>query len=201
MKIGNHSTTLSRSSAAARGFTLIELLVVVAAIAILSSVAIVNLNIGGYEDQLRDEARRLFQLTRIASDDAIFKATQYGIRFTHSDYTFYSLQDAADATAGVKKRKSRRWLAIDERRLRAREWPREIEIEVFVEGLPIVLEQVRDAKAESEQDKLRPHLMFLSNGETLPDVEVRLSSSESDVTWRIGNGEQGVLTLDQLEIL
>jgi hypothetical protein len=176
---------------------------VVAAIAILSSVAIVNLNIGGYEDQLRDEARRLFQLTRIASDDAIFKATQYGIRFTHREYTFYSLQDVAKTatTVGANKTSARRWLAIDGRRLRAREWPREIEIEVFVEGLPIVLEEVRDPKAESKQDKLRPHLMFLSNGETLPDVEVRLSSSESEITWRIGNGEQGVLTLKQLEIL
>jgi hypothetical protein len=43
--------------------------------------------------------------------------------------------------------------------------------------------------------------MFLCNGETLPDVEVRLSISESEKTWRIGNGEQGILTLNQLEIL
>ena len=92
-------------------------------------------------------------------------------------------------------------MALDEQRLRAREWPEEIEIEVFVEGLPIVLDEVRDAKAESTQEKLRPHLMFLSNGETMPNVEVHLSSSESSKTWRIGRSEEGLLALDQLGAL
>ncbi len=191
----------SQMPLARRGFTLIEIMVVVAAIAILSGVAIVNLSIGGHDDQLRDEARRLFELTRIASDDAIFKTAQYGVRFSHSEYTFYSLQDvpASDDETESEKKDRRRWLAIDDRLLRAREWLPGIEIEVFVEGLPIALEERRDAKAEAAKDDLRPHLMFLSNGETLPDVEVHLRSSESQKAWRIGIGDEGVLTLGPLE--
>lgn len=197
----NNKPRVSPYPRVGRGFTLIELLVVVTAIAILSGVAIVNLNIGNHDDRLRDEARRLFQLTRIAADDAIFKRAQYGIRFTHREYTFYTLQDAPKSSDDqlADKGDTRRWLAINEKYLRAREWSGQIEIEVFVEGLPIALDEVRDAKIEAEQNDLRPHLMFLSNGETLPRVEVYLRSSESTKTWRIGMGEEGRLTLQQLE--
>ncbi len=184
-----------------RGFTLIELLVVVTAISILSGMAVVSLNIGGYDDQLRDEARRLFALTRIAADDAIFKSAQLGVRFTHSEYTFYTLQDtppdAPDTNFGAQDDNDavvRRWVATeDHAQLHTREWPEDIKLEVFVEGLPIVLDEQRDAKAEADKTDFRPHLIFLSNGEVLPDVEVRLGSTESEKTWRVGIGEDGVL--------
>ncbi|MEM7208139.1 MAG: prepilin-type N-terminal cleavage/methylation domain-containing protein [Pseudomonadota bacterium] len=193
----------------ARGFTLIELLVAVAIAATLSGVALLSINFGGADTQLRDEARRLFQLARIASDEAIFQTTEYGVRFTQSDYAFYTLisvesdtsQSSFNSSDSSKKTKRElRWQAsTDSPHLRAREWPEDVEIEVYVEGLPIVLDEKRDEKAEQKDEKLRPHLMFLSNGEVLPDVEVQLRSTESEKAWRIGIGEDGVLALGLIE--
>ena len=94
----------------------------------------------------------------------------------------------------------RRWMAIeDNAQLRSREWPDDVAIDVYVEGLAVVLDEERDAKAEAEDKKLRPHLMFLSNGEMMPDTEVHISSTETQKTWRIGVDDDGLLAVAPLE--
>lgn len=183
------------------GFTLIELLVAIAIAAILAGMAIVSLNVGGSDERLEDEARRLYQLTRIASDDAVFKTAQYGVRFTETEYTFYRLEKSADdkSPGDQDSDDKRRWLAIeDHAQLRSREWPEELAVDVFVEGLPIALDQQRDAAAEAKDKKLRPHIMFLSNGEVMPNAEIHLSSTETEKTWRVGIDDDGLLAVKPL---
>ncbi|MEM7294906.1 MAG: type II secretion system minor pseudopilin GspH [Pseudomonadota bacterium] len=188
---------------ASRGFTLIELLVAATIAALLSSFALLSFNIGSGEERLREEARRLFQLTSIAGDDAVFKTTEFGLRLTHSDYTFYTLVDnpsASSSSVSSEKKSRRRWVAVSEApQLRSREWPEEIEVELFVEGLPVTLDEERDPKAEAKDERLRPHLLFLSNGEVIPNVEMHLRSAASEKAWRIGFNEDGVLALAPLE--
>ena len=186
----------------AGGFTLIEVLVAVAIVVILSGMAVLTLNIGGYDDRLHDEAKRLFQLTRIASDDAVFKSEQLGVRFTLNDYTFYQLQEKPQPAAGTssKKKTKRIWQPVaGDKQLRTREWPDEVEVEVKVDGVFIVLEEERDAKAEARQEDLRPHMIFLSNGEILPDTEVQLRSRESKKAWRVALNEDGIMAIEPLE--
>ena len=129
------------------------------------------------------------------------KTEQYGIRFTQSEYTFYRLEDVeAKSTTSSKDETERRWLAVeDNAQLRSREWPDDVSIDVYVEGLAVVLDEKRDAKAEADDKKLRPHLMFLSNGEVMPDTEVHISSTQTQKTWRVGIDDDGLLAVKPLE--
>ena len=184
---------------AARGFTLIELLVAAAIAATLAGVAALSFNLGGHDDRLRDEARRVFELGRIAADDAVFKTTEYGVRFTHSDYAFYQLERSTTGSGDTRK-VVRRWVPLSEHRLlRSQEWQQGIEVEVYVEGLPVVLDEERDEEAENKDESLKPHLMFLSNGDVMPNVELHLHSEHTEAAWRIGLTEEGVMGLSLLE--
>ena len=132
----------------------------------------------------------------------MFKTAEYGLRFTQRDYTFYTLEDAeSDSSSEDENSTERRWVALaDTEQLRSRTWPEDIEIELFVEGIAVVLDEERDEKAEQEEEeKLRPHLVFLSNGELLPDVELHLRSTTTEKAWRVGIGEEGLLALGPLE--
>ena len=170
-----------------KGFTLLELMVVVAIIGILSSMAVVSLNLSSQAETVQEEGERLKQLMRLAADEAVFQSRQIGIRFNQKSYRFLSLEGSY--TDG-------KWDNLgDDKRLRKRELPAEIELTVEVGGVQIVLDTVeQDAQSETQ---LKPQLIFLSNGEQMPDVAVLLSLEAEDIHFRLEENEYSVLTLKQ----
>ncbi len=177
----------TQMSVRSQGFTLLELMVVVAIIGILSSMAVVSLNLGGQADTVQEEGDRLKQLMRLAADEAVFQSRQIGIRFNQKSYYFLSLKGSY--TDG-------QWSDLgDDKRLRKRELPEEIVLTVEVGGLEIVLDTAeQDAQSEVP---LKPQLIFLSNGERMPDVAVLLSLEEEDIHFRLAENEDSVLTLER----
>ena len=203
------------------GFTLIEIMVVFVIVAIMASVTIITFDFGGTPNkQLKEEARRLYQLARITSDKAVFRSTQYGIRFTQKGYTFYALDkpnitlenssedEAKNAVSTpVDEADGPQWKPMNESPLREHQWPEGLSANVYIEGQPIVLEAAEESAEEPSEgqqfnDDINPPIpqwIFLSNSETIPDTAVHLSREDSDQVWRIGLNDDGLLEYAELD--
>jgi len=176
------SSRLRDNYRSSRGFSLLELIVVVAMMAALTAVIVPRLNLGGEKDQIKTESVRLAELMRRASEESIFKTRELGIRFTDGDYQFLKLD--GDGRTG-------KWVTYEDKIFRKREWPDSFEVEIEVAGVAIELEDAEDAKVD---DKTRPHVMFLSNGEVMPDFRVLIDKGILDDRWQVASGvEQPVV--------
>ncbi len=165
-----------------RGFTLIELLVVITIISILTGAVVININFQNPGTIVRDSARRTGLLMELAADQAVYSRQQMGIRFHPASYEFYILtaDDAGNSS----------WQIIDDERLRYKEVPLEMEFQVDISGLPIVLEELTDELAEAtDEDPIKPHVMFLSNGEIMPDFRIILADKDAEHRFVVETGE------------
>jgi len=78
------------------GFTLLELLMVILVVGILSSVVLLNINLGGPERQLPEEAERLSALLALASDEAVMENREYGLKVEAGGYVFLCFSEITD---------------------------------------------------------------------------------------------------------
>ncbi len=172
-----------------KGFSLLELVVVIAMMATLTGVILPRLNIGGDKQQVRDETLKLAELMRRASEESIFKTREIGIRFTDGDYQFLQLN--GDAREGT-------WVAYDGKIFRKREWPDSFEVEVEVAGVGVELE---DAGSFEIDEKTRPHVMFLSNGEIMPDFRVLIDKGALEDRWQVVSGVEEPIVFGAVDLL
>lgn len=181
------------SNPAQRGFTLIEILVVIVIIAILTGVVTLNLNIRNVSKSIHDEARRIGALMQFASDQAVYSRQQLGIRFHPESYEFYllaPLEEGLDPT----------WQIMDDDKLTMRTPPEALIFEVDIEGIPIILETLEDErKAVTEEEPIKPHILFLSNGEVMPDFRIVVSDTEEEYRHQIFAGEEHPIVVEVLE--
>jgi type II secretion system protein H len=171
------------------GFSLLELIVVIAMMATLTAVIVPRLNFGGEKDQIKTESLRLAELMRRASEESIFKTRELGIRFTDRDYQFLQLD--GDGREG-------KWVAYEDTTFRKREWPDNFEVEIEVSGVAVELE---DAENFEIDEKTRPHVMFLSNGEVMPDFRVLIDKGILDDRWQVASGVEEPVTVGIAETL
>ncbi len=169
------------------GFSLLELIVVIAMMAVLTGVIVPRLNLGGEEKQVRDETLRLAELMNRAAEESVFKTRQLGVRFTDGDYHFLLLD--GDGREG-------KWVAYDSTMFRTREWPDDFDIEVQITDQPIELDASESFKID---EKTRPHIMFLSNGEVMPDFKVTVEKGFNDERWQVASGVEELITVGKAE--
>lgn len=176
-----------------RGFTLIELLVTIAIVAILVGAVVVNIQLNDVGKSMRDTARRTGLIMNLASDQAVYSRTQLGIRFHPESYEFWALiaeEEGADPA----------WTPVDDPRLSFRSQDFPVLFELDLSGVPVVLEpleeELRDATAENP---IVPHVLFLSNGELLPDFRIVMRDEDEEHRWQIGNGDVQPIVVEQLE--
>jgi len=112
---------------------------------------------------------------QLASEQSVYSRAQLGIRFHPEDYEFYFL--AADESG------EQTWQVLEDERLRFRESIEELEFQV---DLP-------------ENSELRPHVMFLSNGEIIPDFSVILADTDARFRHQVYAGEELPVVVEQLE--
>lgn len=148
----------------------------IAMMATLTAVIVPRLNFGGEKDQIKTESLRLAELMRRASEESIFKTRELGIRFTDGDYQFLQLD--GDGREG-------KWVAYEDTTFRKREWPDNFEVEIEVSGVAVELEDAEDFEIN---EKTRPHVMFLSNGEVMPDFRVLIDKGILDDRWQVASG-------------
>ncbi|WJW75227.1 type II secretion system minor pseudopilin GspH [Thiohalobacter sp. IOR34] len=168
-------------SAAMRGFTLLELLVVVVIIAII--LGFVTLGLGGDRrgDALADESRRFAALLELASEQAVLRGEEWGVRIEPQRYDFLRLTEQG-------------WLAVaDDPLWRVRPFAGGTRLDLELEGRELAL-----AEAESEEDAPRPTLLLLSSGEISPFLAT-FSAAATEQRFRVSGNLLGELRWETLE--
>jgi len=177
-----------------KGFTLIELLVTVTIISILVGVVVINIEFRNVSKLMRDNAMRLGLQMELAADQAVYSRQQFGIRFHPESYEFYILSQSEKGEA--------LWEIYEDKQMRFQNGDVVTDYEVDISGLPIVLaeleEEVADATAE---DPLKPHVIFLSNGEIMPDFRIRMSDREGEARYEVATGEIQAVVVEELDAL
>ncbi len=162
------------------GFTLLELLVVVVIVAILFTYTTLAIRSDSPEDVIKKEAQRMERLVQLALESSILRGEEYGIEIFLDGYRFLRLTQ-------------NQWQPLsDDKILRQRDLPLNMEIEVSLEDTEIVIdlasnslsEQKLDLNigsdlgsdetdAEKERKKIKPQIYLLSSGEITPEFNVR----------------------------
>jgi len=174
------------------GFTLIEIMVVVAIIAIMAGAVVLKIDFQNVGTIIRDNAQRTRLLMIMASDQAIYSRQQLGIRFHPNNYEFYILTSDEKTGQGT-------WQILEDDRLKFRDVPVEMEFRVDITGLPIVLEELEDEIANAtDEDPIKPHVLFLSNGEMMPDFRVVIADKEGEHEHVISTGEVEPVVIEHL---
>ena len=165
----------------AKGFTLIELLVVIVIVSIMIGVTVISVNPNTRKDRLLRETNLLYELMRLAAEESVLQAREYGIRFSRHGYAFYELN-------------GKDWVPVDgDKRMREREIPQEFVPEVEIDGVLIVLDETLE--------KPKPQVMMLSSGEIIPDFSITLRDEDAEFRYRIEPGEETELDLVNPDVL
>jgi len=167
------------------GFTLIELMVVIVLIGIIFTFAALSLGGDDVAELMEQETRRLVTVLDVASDEAIIRGEELGIRFTNDSYEFLVLGVAGWQTPE------------DDSLLNTHTLPAGIELRLDVEGeLPQLLAGTPDEADESEAADTGgqlPQAYILSSGEMTP-FTVTLQSELSDARYSLTTSLLGQLT-------
>jgi len=185
----------TRGSARRRagGFTLIELLVTITIVAILVGAVVLNIEFRNDGKTVRNVALRTGLIMELAADQAVYARQQFGIRFHPSSYEFWIL-------AAEEEGDEPEWTPFDDERLRY-DAPDGLELEFLVDisGVPIVLENLIDELSDaSEENPLKPHVLFLSNGEIMPDFRIVVADPKGEFRHEIRSGEVRPIVVEQL---
>jgi general secretion pathway protein H len=145
------------------GFTLIEVLVVLVLIGIIISFAVLKVGGDRRADELDRSARTFAAVLELASDVAISRSEEWGVRVDAEGYRFVVLgQDKQDGKRD--KAAQNKWIDVENDPVfRARAWDRGMRVELELEGRDALLED-----ADKEEDK--PSILLLSSGEMTPFV-------------------------------
>lgn len=178
-----------------RGFTLIELLVTITIIAILVGAVVLNIEFRNVGASMRDTARRTALIMDLASDQAVYSRQQFGIRFHPDGYEFWMLvpeeegEDDAELT----------WQPVVDERLAFRETGVPVAFELELSGVPVVLAPLDEEMADAtDEEPLKPHVMFLSNGEAMPDFRVIMADEQDEYRWQVATGEVQPIEVERL---
>lgn len=154
----------------ARGFTLIEILVVLTIIGIILATARLSFGTAGSERAAEDEARRFAELLNLVAEQAVLRASEYGVRTEADGYRFYL-------------HKQGEWQPIeDDPLLRPRKLPTNLHGQLSVQG------QV--AAAGTDRETSAPQILLLSSGEQT-QFELRLTSTDGTGVFVVTPSEGG----------
>ena len=143
------------------GFTLIELLVVIVIIGTIVSMALLSIGVGGDDEDVDRERRRLASLMEIVRDEATLQGREFGIEVMQSSYRFVEFDPL-----------TRQWVEPPFDDLyELRELPEGIEFELFIDDKRIDLQRQPRRLEDPDKDMLstaqtfEPHLFVFASGE------------------------------------
>ena len=150
----------------ASGFTLLEVLVVIVIIGIITSMAMVSVNVLGGDDEMDEEARRLMAVLGQVREDAMLEGRDVGLRVDARSYDF-ARYDA----------RLEQWdLVGDDPLLRERALPDGVEFELWLEGRSV---RLADRAEPTDRSPLQPQVVVMASGDLIP-FELRLRRAGTD---------------------
>ena len=188
--------------AGSAGFTLLELLVVIVIISILVTYSTLAIRGSSPEDQIKEEALRLKTLTHLVMEESILRGEEYGIEVFQDGYRFVRFSDD-------------QWVTLDDDRiLRDRELPADMELEMQLEETDIVigvvsdpmsdneveLSETEDVSNEEEEEKISPQIYILSSGEITPEFEIRFYILGVETSYLVTGMFDGTLNTEISEL-
>lgn len=148
----------------ARGFTLLELLVVIVLLGVVSSFAVLSLNITGLETELKEETKKIHALINLAKEEAIIQAQEIALVVGQKAYFFQYLDW-----------QSKTWLAKEDKVFRRRKIHEGIKIYLETEAGEIIF------RKKDDEDELN-RIFFLSSGEQSKFI-IKISIRENEENY------------------
>lgn len=165
------------------GFTLLEVLVVVVIIGILTSMAVVSINVLGGDHEMDEEANRLQAILLQARDDAMLEGRDVGLRIDVRGYDFLRYDGRYE-----------RWeLVGDDPLLRERTLPPGLTAALFLESRQV---QLASRSVPTERTPASPQVVVQASGDLVPfEVLLRREGTDEE-RWILGTIEGAVETRD-----
>jgi general secretion pathway protein H len=161
------------------GFTLLEVLVVIVIIGILTSMAVISVNVLGGDHEMQQEAERLQAILLQSREDAIMQSRDLGMRLDETDYEFLEY----DGRTG-------KWVAVEnDPLLRARTLPEGLRLGLRVEDRAVQLKTMQPA---TDRDPISPQIVLQASGELAP-FDLLLSRDGTDQQRRISGTLEGTI--------
>jgi general secretion pathway protein H len=170
-----------------RGFTLMEILVAVLIIAILISVATLSMGVLGGDQQVEDEARRLWAVLQQAREESELQGLDVALFVSSGAYEFLRY----DTRRGE-------WQVIDDDPLyRMRSLPEGLRYRLWLDGREVVLKPQPPKRSDiDEHRRWPPQITVLSSGEIMP-FELHIEREAQPALWRVVSTTQNDLRVDR----
>src|SRR5262245_38414239 len=163
------------------GFTLLELLVVLVIIGIVTTMAVVSVNVLGGDHEMQQEAERFLAILTQAREDAVLQSRDLGLRLDETGYEFL----AYDGRVG-------RWNAIEgDPLLRQRTLPEGLRMSLRLEDRDVKLKAREPA---TELNPILPQVVLQASGDLVP-FDVSLARDGTEERRRISGTLAGALEL------
>ncbi|HET9695103.1 MAG TPA: type II secretion system minor pseudopilin GspH [Steroidobacteraceae bacterium] len=165
----------------ASGFTLLEVLVVVVIIGIITSMAVISVNVLGGDHEMQQEAERLQAILLQAQEDAMLQSRDLGLRLDESSFEFLEYDGRTE-----------RWRTVlGDALLRERTLPPGLRLQLRIEDRDV---QLKPRQPATERDAIYPQIVLQASGEIVP-FDVIFSRDGTDERRRVSGTVEGRIEL------
>jgi len=170
-----------RAAPRAAGFTLLEVLVVVVIIGIITSMAVISVNVLGGDHEMQQQAERLQAILMQSREDAVLQSRDIGLRLDETGYEFLAY-DSRDE----------RWNAVeDDPLLRPRELPEGLRLSLRLEDRAV---QLKPREPATDRDPILPQVVLQASGDLVP-FDVQLARDGTEERRRVSGTIEGRIEL------
>jgi general secretion pathway protein H len=161
----------------AAGFTLLEVLVVIVIIGILTSMAVISVNVLGGDHEMQEEANRMQAILLQTREDAVLQSRDIGMRVDATGYDFLEYDGRVE-----------QWRTVEnDPLLRARALPDGLRLSLRLEDREV---QLKPRQPATERDPILPQVVLQASGDLVP-FDVRLARDGTDENRRVSGTLEG----------
>ncbi len=163
------------NSRSQRAFTLLEILLVVIIIALFAGMVMFSLSPNDNK-VLKNETRRLFQVIKLAQDEAITQDVEMGLTIQPTQYFFSQLEKD-------------KWELLEDKQFGTHKLGEGIKLSYVIDGDAVTF------LGEDEVTLSSPKIILLSSGEMIP-FTIKIGLQNQNTMYQIIGQEDGLLSFE-----